>query len=191
MAAAVAVPMLVVLPRFFASIQARPGSFPWEPLLPHFGPADTSVLTFSILYGSMLFTLVRAGRSPILVLRGLHAYLIMMLFRMACIRLYTLEPPPDIVPLIDPLTQHFYPGEAPFLKDLFFSGHTATMALLYAISIGRPARVFTLLGTVTIGALVLLQHAHWTIDVLVAPVAVLLAWRLSAYSLKACGVEAA
>ncbi|MFT3885754.1 MAG: phosphatase PAP2-related protein [Flavobacteriales bacterium] len=190
-AGVVAVPMVLLLPHFFAWVQARQGAYPWEPLLSRIGPADVSVPTFSILYGTILFTVARAWRSPLLVLRGMHAYLIMMLFRMACIFLNTLEPPPDIVPLIDPLTQRFYPGGTPFLKDLFFSGHTATMAMMVAISRGKAARAFAVLGTVAIGLLVLVQHAHWTIDVLAAPFAVVLAWRLSAYSLKVCGVAAA
>lgn len=190
-AAVVAVPMVVLLPRFFAFIEAYPGTRPWDPLLPLIPPADVSIWVFGILYGTLLFTIVRIARRPLLVLRGVHAYLIMMLFRIACIRTFVLEPPPDIVPLIDPIIQVFYPGKTPFLKDLFFSGHTATMALLIPLARGRAVRLFTVLATCAIGALVLVQHAHWTIDVVAAPVVVWIAWRLSRFSLSACGVAAA
>lgn len=190
-AALVAVPMMALLPTFFAFVNAHPGWRPFDPVLPHLGPADTSVWTFSILYGTILLTVARAARSPLLLLRGVHAYLLMMVLRITCIRLVLLEPPLDIVPLIDPLTQHFYPGDKPFLKDLFFSGHTATLSLMVALARGRVGRWLTVLATVAMGVLVLVQHAHWTIDVLVAPVAVAVAWRLSLRSLRACGVEAA
>ena len=111
--------------------------------------------------------------------------------RMVTMELVTLEPPVNIIPLVDPVTVSFYPGGVPFLKDLFFSGHTATLALMVFISRGSVARWGVAVATIAVAVLVLLQHVHWTIDVLAAPLFAWFAWRMSALSLRLCGVAAA
>jgi hypothetical protein len=93
-----------------------------------------------------------------------------------------LEPPLDLIPLVDPLTQIFYPSAEPFRKDLFFSGHTATVFLLYLAIPERRWKRPLLAVTLFVGLAVLVQHVHWTIDVVVAPVAAWVAWRASAHT---------
>ena len=46
------------------------------------------------------------------------------------------------------------------------------------------------LATVAIGVLVIVQHVHWTVDVLAAPLFVWLAWKGSALTLRLCGKRA-
>jgi hypothetical protein len=187
----VAVPITIALPFFFDHIGAMPGWWPPDPLIARVPPVDLTWLTFTVLYGGVLFSVVRAAPDPHLLVRGMHAYAILQLLRMLAMQLVTLEPPVDIIPLVDPVTMVFYPGGIPFLKDLFFSGHTATLALMVCISRSDPARWLMVAATITVGALVVLQHVHWTVDVLAAPVFVWLAWRASVFSLRACGVAAA
>lgn len=190
-ALAVAVPIIVGLPLFFYHIGAKPGWWPPDPLIARFGPVDVTWLTFTVLYGGVLFSVARAVPYPHVILRGLHAYAILQLLRMLAMEMVALEPPADIIPLIDPVTVVFYPGGVPFLKDLFFSGHTATLALMVCISRGTVARWSLVVATIAVAGLVVLQHVHWTIDVLAAPLFVWLAWRTSALSLRLCGVAAA
>ncbi len=186
-----AVPIAIGLPLFFDHIGAKPGVFPPDPFIPASSPVDVTWITFTVLYGGIVFTLVRAARDPHLIVRGLHAYAILQGLRMLCMELYTLEAPLDIIPLVDPVTAVFYPGGVPFLKDLFFSGHTATLALMVCLSRGAAARWMMVAATFAVGALVIVQHVHWTVDVLAAPVFVWLAWRMSVLSLRLCGVATA
>lgn len=188
LAAAITIlPLAVGLPVFFDHIGAKPGGYPPDPLIAAVGPVDVTWLTFLVLYGGVFIAVARASRDPFMIARGLHAYAILQLFRMAAMQLCTFEPPPDIIPLIDPVTAVFYPGGVPFLKDLFFSGHTATLALMVCISRGATLRWLMVAATIIVGALVILQHVHWTVDVLAAPFFVWAAWRTSAVSLRACG----
>lgn len=164
------------LPRFFAAIELRPGATPFDPVLARFGPADVSWITFAVLYGTIAIGLWRLGHRPWALLRALVAYVFLTLFRMFTLWTFTLEPPTSIIPLVDPFTQFFYPGSTPFLKDLFFSGHTATLALLACALPRGPWRAWSMACTVVIGLLVIAQHVHWTVDVVVAPFFSLAAW---------------
>ena len=183
--------LMAGVPFFFDHIGAKPGWWPPDPLIARFDPLDVTWLTFTVLYGAVVFSVVRAVPEPFLLVRGMHAYVLLQLVRMVTMELVTLEPPVDIIPLVDPVTAAFYPGGVPFLKDLFFSGHTATLALMVCISRGTVARWSMILATIVVAALVLVQHVHWSIDVLAAPIFVWLAWRLSVLSLRLCGVAAA
>ena len=176
---AVAVPIAWGLPVFFQLVEARPGAVPYDPILPRFEPMDVTWATFALLYGTLGAGVVRLGRQPWLLLRALLAYACLTGMRMLTLWTFTLEPPATIIPLTDPFTQFFYPGATPFLKDLFFSGHTATLALLACTAGSGPWRWWTVVATVAIGALVMAQHVHWTVDVLAAPVFALVAWYLS------------
>ena len=141
----------------------RPTTFRWPPSR-----------LFTWASGWALVTLL--PRPPRL-LRALWAYLLLHLLRCATLWLLPLEPPAGLVLLRDPLVdQLIYAAPAPITKDLFFSGHTATLLLLaLAVPAGWRRRAL-LAGTVAVGTLVLVQHAHYTYDVLAAPLFVALAW---------------
>ena len=187
-AAAVAAVFLAIgIPVFFEHIGAKPGTMPFDPYMMFRRPVDVTWLTFTVLYGGVVLAVGMALRFPFVIARGLHAYAILQVLRMVSMELYTFEPPPDIIPLIDPVTAVFYPGGVPFLKDLFFSGHTATLAMMVCLARGALVRWILVAATITVGALVILQHVHWTIDVLAAPVFVWLSWKVSAVTLQACG----
>nr|WP_262896007.1 sphingomyelin synthase family protein [Hymenobacter rubidus] len=57
----------------------------------------------------------------------------------------------------------------PIVRDLFFSGHTATMMLLMLAGRGRTWRGALGLMMVAVGVLVLVQRVHYSYDVLAAP----------------------
>jgi len=79
-----------------------------------------------------------------------------------------LEAPPGMIPLDDPLVRLLGPGKL-LTKDLFFSGHTATLFLLGCAVPGRRSRILFFVCTAIVGISVLWQHVHYTIDVLAAP----------------------
>lgn len=180
----VALPVVAVLPTFFRWIEQRPGVLPPEPLLHILPAADLSVPLFVLLYATIAYGLLRLVRSPERLLRGMQAYVVLLLLRMLTMWSWTLEPPPGLMDLTDPVTQVFYPGATPFRKDLFFSGHTATLVLLALAMPTFRDRVFVAIAAVVVGSAVLVQHVHWTVDVLAAPVFAALAWWCSAFTLR-------
>ncbi len=55
-------------------------------------------------------------------------------------------------------------------KDLFFSGHVATVFLLFLASSGWKYKFYFGLAAIVVAILILIQHVHYTIDVLLAPI---------------------
>jgi hypothetical protein len=82
--------------------------------------------------------------------------------------LVALEPPAVTIPLEDPFVQIFGSGEV-LMKDLFFSGHTSTLFLLYLTVTAPVLRRIFLAAVVAVAIAVIVHHTHYTIDVYVAP----------------------
>lgn len=172
------------LPVFFRIIEVRPGTVPPDPVLGLLGPIDLSVPVFMVLYGAILLAVMWIARSASVLLRALQAYLVLLLLRMVSMYVFTLEPPADLIDLVDPVTQWFYPDDRPFRKDLFFSGHTATLALLAFAVHGQVIRKVLWSSTAFIGLAVIVQHVHWTVDVVFAPIFAWLAWCISGITVR-------
>jgi len=172
------------LPSFFRFIEARPGNVPPDPVIAHLAPMDLSAPIFVVLYGAILWAVLSIAGKPSVLLRALQAYLVLLLLRMISMFTFTLEPPADLIDLVDPVTQLFYPDDRPFRKDLFFSGHTATLALLAFAVPGPRIRAVLWIATFLVGAAVILQHVHWTVYVLAAPFFAWLAWRWAGYTVR-------
>ncbi len=187
----VAALVVALLPRFFRFIQYRPGHSISDPLLALFPAADLSLPLFTVLYAAVLLGIVWLARRPDLLLRTAQAYVLLLLLRMLSMTVLTLEPPAGLVALHDPITQVFYPATEPFNKDLFFSGHTATLFLFFLAVRGRWLRIGVATACGLVGAAVLVQHVHYTIDVLAAPPFAWLAWRLSAVTARWTAVTGA
>jgi membrane-associated phospholipid phosphatase len=69
--------------------------------------------------------------------------------------------------LNDPLVEFFGTGQT-LTKDLFFSGHTATLLILFLVSEKKIVKTVFLISTILVAIAVLLQHVHYTIDVFAA-----------------------
>jgi hypothetical protein len=163
-----------LVPIFFHYIQQRPGPVLADPLLPLLPRHDMSMPIFALMYGSVVVAVGWLTRQPQLFLRGLWAYLITLAFRMTAIWLLPLSPPLSILPLPDPfLAQIFHTvASEAITKDLFFSGHTSTVAVL-ALAVRGRLRGLLAAAMVAVGVLVLVQRVHYSYDVLAAP---LFAW---------------
>ncbi len=179
--------MAGMLPVFFKHLDARAGIVPPDPLLNAIPAMEVALPVFLVLYAAVVLGVVRLSFQPFAFVRMVHAYALLLALRMITMWTLTFEPPPGIIPLVDPVTAIFYPGAEPFLKDLFFSGHTAT-PLLFAFAVGPGAARRSLgVAAAVVGTLVLVQHVHYTVDVLCAPFFAWLAWKLSAFSLRTTG----
>jgi hypothetical protein len=154
--------------RFLNYVELRAGFTFKDPLLNLFSPVDLTCLIFGLIYIGLILAVSFFIKDPHLFLTALQAYLVLVLFRTAAMYLLPLNPPPDMIPLNDPFVQIFGSGEI-LTKDLFFSGHTATLFLLFLVADKRILKIIFLSFAVIVGISVLLQHVHYSIDVFTAP----------------------
>jgi hypothetical protein len=124
--------------------------------------------TFGIIYGSLIIAVINFVTRPALLLFALQAYSVMILFRMIVMYVTPFDAPVNLISLNDPFVQLFGSGEV-LTKDLFFSGHTATLFLLFLITDKKYLKNIFLICTISLGISVLLQHVHYTVDVIAAP----------------------
>lgn len=160
--------LLLYLPFFFAMIQRKQGALLNDVLLAFLPSVNMSAVIFALLYATVIFTIVRASRSPYLFLLYLWATLFVSVSRLLTNSFIPLEPPVGLVSLVDPILLPFY-GPNGITKDLFYSGHTASVFLTYLILRKKKEKVAALIATIIVGISLLLQHIHYTIDVITAP----------------------
>ncbi len=79
-----------------------------------------------------------------------------------------LDSPAKQIPLHDPFIEFFVNGVT-LTKDLFFSGHTSTMCILFFTAEYKWLKGFLLICILLIATFVTLQHAHYVVDVFIAP----------------------
>jgi hypothetical protein len=161
------------IPHFFLFIQARPGHLLNDVFLNYITPRNVSWFIFPLMYGVIALCLINISSRPELLMRSLQAYTILMVLRMIVLYLTPLEPERMLIPLEDPFIGRFFYSGGIITKDLFFSGHVSTMFLLVLLNPVPRLRNFLLLSTILIAAFILIQHVHYTIDVVAAP---LFAW---------------
>lgn len=166
---------------FFGFVQSVKGTQLADPVLMLLPAQDVSFTIFTLLYGGIVAAFVYLGQHPFLLLQAGGAYAILTLLRICTLYLFPLEPPTDIIPLKDFFVDRLFYDNRLITKDLFFSGHTATLALL--VIVVRKVYLKFILGViaVAVGTLLLVQHAHYSVDVIAAPI---FAW-ISVYFFKA------
>lgn len=159
------------MPYFFQQIIAdRPGKTMGDIVLDHIPAADWSWTIFTLIYTTAAVTVITNFMNPAVILEGLVNYSIVTWLRMLSIFLFTLEPPKDIVVLIDPFLTHVVYHQEYFMKDLFFSGHISSMMVFVLIEPRPVLRWVKASVTVVVAILILVQHVHYTLDVVAAPI---------------------
>ena len=160
--------LMISFSQFLQFIEKRNGVVLPDPLLNIFSPIDLTWLTFSLIYLSLILFLFSVAKEPDKLLIAMQAYGLMVIFRTIAMYLVPLAPPEKLVLLNDPFVQLFGKGEI-LTKDLFFSGHTATLFLLFLLTEKKSLKFIFLISTFIVGVSVLLQHVHYSIDVFIAP----------------------
>jgi len=171
-------PLLAAFPVFFQHIEKREGIILNDWLLNQISVRNVSLPVFIFIWGAALLAIIRCVKSPQTLLLLLWTYLLVSLSRMLCIWLVPLNAPPHLIPLIDPLTNFFY-GKQYITKDLFFSGHTSSVFIIFLGLKKKWDKVLTLVFVICIAVLLLIQHVHYTVDILAAPVASWLCYQLA------------
>ena len=160
--------ILFIFSNFLAFVEGRDGVVLADPVLKLFNPVDLTWLTFGLIYISLIVAIFSFAAKPEILLLALQSYSLLVIFRMIVMYSVPLDAPEGLILLNDPLVQFFGSREV-LTKDLFFSGHTATLFLLFLVSDKKHLKIVFLISTVLVGIAVLLQHVHYTVDVLAAP----------------------
>ncbi|PWG80727.1 phosphatase PAP2-related protein [Pararcticibacter amylolyticus] len=168
MAVAVLLCLTPVFPMFYQYIERREGYFYNDILLNIIPAIDVSIPIFVITWGMALFALTRVVQNPSLLLGLLYGVIIVNISRFISISMVPLNPPHGLIDIWDPITDLFY-GETYVTKDLFYSGHTANQFLFFLVLQKKTDKYLALTTTILMGILVMVQHVHYTIDVIFAP----------------------
>ena len=174
--------ILLILPTFFSKIEARQGIVLNDWLLKRIPSMDFSVVIFILVWSTSLLILVRCIQKPAIFLMTLYFLIIITLLRIITISIIPLDPPNGLIILKDPITSLSYGGSSVFItKDLFFSGHTANLFMFYLCLQKKRDKLFALSTSLLVGLLVLVQHVHYSIDVIGAIVFTYLLVKYSKY----------
>jgi hypothetical protein len=160
--------ILISFSKFLLFIEQREGAALSDPILNAFSPVDFTWITFAIIYLSLIIALVELIKNPSKLVMALQCYGLMVVFRSIAMYLTPFDAPATMLPLNDPFVQLFGQGNI-LEKDLFFSGHTATLFLLFLLIDKRVLKIVFLIFTFLVGTFVILQHIHYSIDVFAAP----------------------
>ena len=169
---------LLSLVTFLQWVERRSGVVVPDPVLAIVGPIDLTWPIFGLIYLSLITALIAFTGDPEGLTLAMLAYALTAGFRMAAMFLLPLDPPATAIPLQDPFVQLFGTGDV-LMRDLFFSGHTSTLLLLTLATRNRRLRFLFACGTIGVALGVILHHAHYAVDVLVAPFVAYTAYRLA------------
>lgn len=174
---------LSLYPLFFDYIEQRNGIVLNDFFLQKLPAKNVSIPVFAIIWGMGALTMYRVFQNPRIAINTIWCFLLIAISRVLTISVLHLNPPTQLIPLVDPLSNTFYGGRF-ITKDLFYSGHTATQFLMFLCLEKKLDKVLTLISTIAIGILVLIQHVHYTVDVLTAPIFAFLCFKISQWLLK-------
>lgn len=158
-----------------------------DPLFTFFNAVNVDIIAFAFIYSSLILFLIYASFRPRLLVMAFTAYALLAWVRMFAMYVTPLDVPAGAIEFNDPLVFLVGTGQ-PVMKDLFFSGHTSTLTLLTLITfnargilgngnnainessmLDKYLKYFLLGSLLIVAACVILQKAHYTIDVFAAP----------------------
>lgn len=156
------------LPFFFQKIEKREGAKLVDWVLTQMPARDCSFIIFICIWGIMVLLLLRCLKNPVMFVGAIYGFVMLYMMRLLTITLIPLNPPDGLIPLVDPLSNIFY-GKGNFItKDLFFSGHTSSQFIAFLCLRKKWDKALALVSTLIVGSLVLVQHVHYTVDVVAA-----------------------
>ncbi|OFX41829.1 MAG: hypothetical protein A2X08_00280 [Bacteroidetes bacterium GWA2_32_17] len=171
--------VLICVTEFLTFNEYRAGNVINDFVLNLISPVNLKYTIFLLTYLIVIFGVFSIISKPKVVLITLHSYIIILILRMVTMYLFPLEPPKGIIPLHDIILESsFYSGRLN-LKDLFFSGHIATVFLFYLVIDNKTIKIFFLILTFIVAICLLLQHIHYTIDIVFAPLFTLISYKFA------------
>ena len=147
-------------------VEARRGIQLKDTMLTFFPSFDFSVPVFLLLYSSIVACILAHLHKPRVILRVLEMHLLVAIVRQLCILWFALEPPTGIIVLRDVFLENtFYPHSTPLTKDLFFSGHVASIWIYFLCAQRRYLKWYLVVATLLMSFMVLSMRIHYTYDV--------------------------
>ncbi|HED05151.1 MAG TPA: hypothetical protein ENI61_00535 [Ignavibacteria bacterium] len=159
---------LFLFTRFLNFVQSRQGVVLPDPILNLFRPINLTWIIFGLIYASIITAILSLANKPKLLVIAFQTYSLMLIFRFLAMYSIPLDPPMHMIVLKDPFVELFSNGSI-LTKDLFFSGHTATLFLLFLVVDNKILKYTLLVFTIIVGVCLLIQHVHYTVDVISAP----------------------
>ena len=159
---------LFVYRKFLDFAEARPGVKISDPILYLFEPVDLTWLIFGLIYLCLLVGIFALIKNPEKLLLAFQTYTAIIIVRIIAMYLLPFEVPEKLIVLKDPFVEMFGSGES-LTKDLFFSGHVATLFLLFLVVELKGLKYIFLGSAIIVGISIVLQHVHYVIDVFAAP----------------------
>ena len=157
-----------IFKHFFDYIESRPGTQLGDFVLDFLPAYNVSWGVFFILYSAIVIGIYTHIAHPKTVLIIFQTYILVTFVRMVTITLLPLEPPIGYLPLREPVVQFFTNGGKIISKDLFFSGHVSTVLSVYLGTHLPKTKSVLFVCVIAMCILLLIQHVHYTVDVLVA-----------------------
>lgn len=162
--------MLYYSPWWMNIVESQKGAVLSDPLLDSVPAIDFSVYIMSIIYGSVLVSFAWLIMFPMRMHLAIKTFWLVVTLRYILIYLIPLEPHPSIIILNDPFLASVVYGSGSITKDLFFSGHMMTMCIACFVTTYKPLKYILVLLTFLLGIMLMLQHVHYSYDVLAAPI---------------------
>ncbi len=148
-------------------IESRKGVQLSDKLLTFFPSYDFSTFIFILLYSSLLVLIITHLHRPKVILRLIEMHFLVAVVRQICILMIALEPPAGIIVLRDVFLENtVYPHNTPLTKDLFFSGHVASVWIYFLCAQHRYLKISFFIGTFIMSFMILSMRVHYTYDVL-------------------------
>jgi membrane-associated phospholipid phosphatase len=151
--------------QYVPTFETREGIVPYDPFMTYLPAIDVSFYVFFLLYGAILLGSVYFIQDPRKLLTFAFSFGIMYYIRALCITLVPLNEPTLLIPLSDPLIEKLGIYQTFIKRDLFFSGHFASVFIPYLILRKTRFNWVLLMATIGIGILVMVQHIHYSYDV--------------------------
>lgn len=153
---------------YLAIVDLQVGTLLYDPLHAFLPAAiDWSNIIFFLTYTSVfVVTIDVILKSPMQLVRLGFAIGLMKVLRSFSMFLLPLEPPVGIIALQDPIVSFMTPNQIVALRDLFFSGHCATMMILLLVAVSPIIKQWMRFIIVIVPLLILWQRVHYTIDVI-------------------------
>ncbi|MBP9095434.1 MAG: hypothetical protein KBG21_02435 [Ignavibacteria bacterium] len=152
-----------------------------DPLFNLFHAIDLNIIAFPVIYVALITFIVYNSFRPKTLMFAFNCYALMVWIRMFAMYITPLDVPAGAIDLNDPIVFLVGTGVA-VQKDLFFSGHTASLTLLaiivynakkisgqdYTFKIDSFMKIIFFFFLAIVASSVVLQKAHYTIDVFAA-----------------------
>lgn len=147
-------------------VEMRKGVQLEDKLLYLFPSFDFSAPVFFLLYTSLALVVITHIDKPKIILRIIEMHFAVAVVRQICILLVALDPPSGLIVLRDMFLENtVYPRHTPLTKDLFFSGHVASVWLYFLCAEKKFVRYYMIAATFMMSFMILSMRVHYTYDV--------------------------